>query len=43
MNGKLGIKNENENFCILKVNGKVKLNSVNIKLEFKNKNPTLVV
>lgn len=43
MNGKLAIKNENESSCILKVNGKVKLNSVDIKLELKKTVKILVV
>lgn len=37
MNGKVGKKNKKENSHILKVNGKVNLNSVDIKLELKNK------
>lgn len=37
MNGKVGKKNKKENSRILKVNGKVNLNSVDIKLELKNK------
>lgn len=41
MNGKLSLKDKNESSCILKVNGRLKLNSVDTKLELKKTNPTV--